>query len=193
MLKTKFEKVTLDIKLIKTCKREGLIPTFANVRLSIKQQSPKLKKRISRIAMENEPQTNHREKGNSKKDIKAISYQLRRLLPSLLYITVIHQINLAIRSSVKSIVKRHECKLIKFTRQYHTQSETSHMKVNKHIIHNFSSYVLSPEEIRALSFGLDQHVPYNVDNNSINTEFQLLYQNLLQDNFHLPEHTLSRI
>ena len=56
-LKTKFEKVTLDIKFIKTCKREGLIPTFANVRLSIKQQNPKRKGRISRTVMENELQT----------------------------------------------------------------------------------------------------------------------------------------
>ena len=150
-LKTKFEKVTSDIKSIKICKRGGLIPTFANVRLSIKQQNHKLKRCVSRIFMENELQTKHREKHNLKKDMKAISYQLRRLLPTLVYATVLHQINLAIRSEVKSIVKRHEPKTIKFRRQYHTQLDASHLKVNKHIIHNFSLYVLSPEEITALS------------------------------------------
>ena len=150
-LKTKFEKVTSDIKSIKICKRGGLIPTFANVRLSIKQQNHKLKRCVSRIFMENELQTKHREKHNLKKDIKAISYQLRRLLPTLVYATVLHQVNLAIRSEVKSIVKRHEPKTIKFRRQYHTQLDASHLKVNKHIIHNFSLYVLSPEEITALS------------------------------------------
>ena len=67
------------------------------------------------------------------------------------------------------------------------------MKVNKHIIHNFSLHVLSLEEITALSFGLNQHIPYNVDNNSINTEFDLFNENFLQGNSHLPEHTLSRI
>ena len=143
--------------------------------------------------MENELQMKHREKRNLKKDIKAISYLLQRLLSTLAHTTVLHQINMAIRSRVKSIVKRHKRKLIKFRRQYHTQSDTRHMKVNKHFIHNFSSYVLSPEEIIALSFGLDQHIPYNIDHNSINTEFELFYQNLLQDNSHLPEHTLSRI
>ena len=61
------------------------------------------------------------------------------------------------------------------------------------IIHNFPSYVLSLEEITALSFGLDQHVSCNVDNNSINAEFELLYQNLLRDNSHLSQRTLSRI
>ena len=149
-LKTKFEKVTSDIKSIKICKRGGLIPTFANVRLSIKQQNHKLKRCVSRIFMENELQTKHREKHNLKKNIKAISYQLRRLLPTLVYATVLHQINLAIRSEVKSIVKRHEPKVIKFRRQYHTQLDASHLKVNKHI-HNFSLYVLSSEKITALS------------------------------------------
>ena len=62
-------------------------------------------------------------------------------------------------SRVKSIVKCHERNLIKFRRQYHTHLDTSHMKVNKHSIHNFSSHVLSPEGIAALSFRLDQHIP----------------------------------
>ena len=141
--------MTSDIKSIKICKRGGLIPTFANVRLSIKQQNLKLKRCVSRIFMENELQTKHREKHNLKKDIKAISYQLRRLLPKLVYATVLHQVNLAIRSEVKSIVKRHEPKVIKFRRQY-TQLDASHLKVNKHI-HNFSLYVLSSEKITALS------------------------------------------
>ena len=66
--------MTLDIKFPKTCKREGLIPTFANVCLSIKQQNLKLKVRISRTFMENELQMKHREKRNLKKDIKAISF-----------------------------------------------------------------------------------------------------------------------
>ena len=88
---TKFVKVTLYIKFIKTCKREGLIPTFVNVRLSIKQHNPRLEKRISRIVMENDLQTKHREKRNLKKDIKAISYQLGRLLPTPVYKILLHK------------------------------------------------------------------------------------------------------
>ena len=85
---------------------------------------------------------------------------------------------MAIRSRVRSIAKRHEHKLIKLRLKYHTQSETRDMKVNKHI-HNLSLHVLSPEEIKALSLELDQYIPYNVDNNSINTEFELFFQNSL--------------
>ena len=101
-LKTRFEKVTLDVKFIKTCKRECLFPTFANARLSIKQQNLKLKKRISIIFLENELQIKHREKRNLTKDIKAISYQLQQLLPTLVYSTVLHQINLAIAVELNS-------------------------------------------------------------------------------------------
>ena len=129
--------MTLDIKFIKIYKREGLIPTFANVLLSIKQYNPKLKRRISKTVMENELQTKHREKRNLKEDIKTISYQLRRYLPIFKYTTILHQINLAILSKVKSIAKHQERKLITFRRRYQTPLDTSHMKVNKHIIHNF--------------------------------------------------------
>ena len=47
------------------------------MRLSIKQQNPKLKRCISRIVMENELHTKQWEKRNLKKDIKGISYLLR--------------------------------------------------------------------------------------------------------------------
>ena len=181
--------MTLDIKFIKICKREGLIPTFIYQCLLIKQQNPKLERLISTIVMQNEVQTKHREKHNLKKDIKATSYQIQRLLPTLVYTTVLYLINLTIRSKVKSIAKCHERKLIKFRPQYHTQLNTNNVKVNKHIINNFSSCVLSLEEITALSSGLNQHIPYKVDKNSINTAFELFYQNLLKDNSHLLQHT----
>ena len=45
-LKTKYMKVQSDIKLINSCKKESLIPTFAKVNLSIKNASRKLKSRI---------------------------------------------------------------------------------------------------------------------------------------------------
>ena len=51
-LKTKYMKVQADIKLIKSCKQENLIPTFANIKLSLKYNNNKLKKRIARIVME---------------------------------------------------------------------------------------------------------------------------------------------
>ena len=150
-LRAKSQKVALNITFIKTCKRESLIPNFVNTRLSIKQLNSKLKRHISKMFMENELKRRHSEKRNLKNNIKAKSYELRRLLLTLAQTTVLHQINLAIRSRVKSIVKRQENKLIKFRRQYQTQSNTNYMKVDKHIMHNFSWYVLSPKEIGSIN------------------------------------------
>ena len=45
--KSKYQKVVLDLKFIKTCKKAELIPTFTNVRLSVKHESAKLTNRIS--------------------------------------------------------------------------------------------------------------------------------------------------
>ena len=63
------------------------------------------------------------------------------------------------------------------------------MTVDK--LHNFSSYLMSPQEITTILFAVYEHILYDVDNISINTEFELFCQSLLQDNSHLPEHTLS--
>ena len=42
-LKTRYMKVQTDIKFIKVCKQENLIPTFANVKLSLRHNNNKLK------------------------------------------------------------------------------------------------------------------------------------------------------
>ena len=59
-IKTKYMKTILDIKFLKKCKQEQLIPTFANVRLSTKGSNIKLKHRIARIIIEYELQYKHR-------------------------------------------------------------------------------------------------------------------------------------
>ena len=69
-LKTKYMKVQADIKLIKSCKQENLIPTFANIKLSLKYNNNKLKKRVARIVMETEIQNEHHEKKSFKKEIR---------------------------------------------------------------------------------------------------------------------------
>ena len=47
--KTKYVRTILDIKFLKQCKQEQLIPTFANVRLSTKGSNIKLKNHIAPI------------------------------------------------------------------------------------------------------------------------------------------------
>ena len=61
-LKRKWCKINKDIKFIKLCKKEHLIPTFANVKLAIKPGNVKLQQKLARIIMETEVQQKHREK-----------------------------------------------------------------------------------------------------------------------------------
>ena len=42
-------------------------------------------------------------------------------------------------------------------------------RIISNVIHNFSSYHLTPEEEYALSFSLDQHIPKKVNENKIKT------------------------
>ena len=63
----------------------------------------------------------------------------------------------------------------------------------KKTVHNFSSYNLTQEEIIALSYGLDHHVPTNTNKNSIVAEFELFFQNFLKDISKTPETEINKI
>ena len=58
-LMAKYMKVTTDMKFIKLCKVEKIIPTFAKVNFSIRSGSRKLKLRIARLLTEREIQSKH--------------------------------------------------------------------------------------------------------------------------------------
>ena len=60
-------------------------------------------------------------------------------------------------------------------------------------VHNFSSYNLSQVEINALSYGLDHHIPTNINRNSITTEFESFFQSLLRDICHMPENEINKV
>ena len=60
--------------------------------------------------------------------------------------------NVAICSRVISLVKYRDHKLTKFRKQYHKQSESYQIIRDKHVIDNFSSCDLSPEEVKAVPF-----------------------------------------
>ena len=174
-LKTKYVKVVADIKFIKSCKNENIIPTFAKVNLSLKHGNYKLQLRIARIAMETELQNKHREKSKLQKEIKNIGLQLKSELGLILYNTLIHQINKAIGSRRIAISSHHKKKLEKFQGRQHKPKQQNEGKIKRQIIHNFSSYVLSHEEYIALSYGLDTHIPSNTNTNKIYTEFKVFY------------------
>ena len=103
-LKTKYIKVQADIKLIKSCKQENLIPTFANIKLSLKYNNNKLKKRIARIVMETEIQNKHREKKSFKKEIRQKCILLKSTLGIAVFNALLHHLNNVIKRKQTAIL-----------------------------------------------------------------------------------------
>ena len=143
--------------------------------------------------MQSEMQAKHQEKKKLKQKIKALSTRLKNALPRLVYTTLLHRINIAVKSRIKSIARRHEKKLSKFRKHQQKSDIKCRIEVSKNAVHDFSSYTSSDDKIMALNYGLDQHIPYTVNYNSINTEFELFYQNILHDISHIPEQNLAHV
>ena len=184
-LKTKFKKTELDIEYIKLCKKEHLLPTFATVQLSMQTKDKELKNRIGRIIMEHELESIYHERKLLRKQIKSLSIQLKMSLSLMVYSVLLNRINIAIKSRVKVIKLQHNKKICNLRKRYGTD-KLSETKPPKNVIHNFSSYHPTEEEIQALSHGLDQHIPSNPDIYKINTDFEYFDQNVLNDISDLP-------
>ena len=82
-------------------------------------------------------------------------------------------------------------KLSKSRKHQQKSDIKSRALVSKNTIDNFSSYTLSVDEIMALNNRLDQHIPYTINYNSINMEFERSYQNISCNIFHIPEQNLT--
>ena len=100
-LMTKYMKVTADIKFVKLCKVDKIIPLFAKSNLSIKSGSRKLKLRIARVVMESEFQSKHLEKKKLKKELWLICIQPKSVLGSFLYNALLHHVSLAVKAGNK--------------------------------------------------------------------------------------------
>ena len=161
--------------------------------MSIKSGSRKLKLRIARLVMESEIQSKHLEKKKLKKELRSVCIQLKSVLGLFLYNALLHKVSLAVKSRQKAILKCHENKLIKFRKNQNIVPENHKTSFAKCIAYNFSSYDLSDAEITALSYGLDTHIPTNTNSNTIATEFEFFFQNLLRDISDIPESEISKI
>ena len=58
---------------------------------------------------------------------------------------------------------------------------------------HFFTYTLTKNEEEALTYGLDQHIPPSTDKNTIETEFEYFYQNILNDISDVPPNKLDSI
>ena len=99
---------------------------------------------------------------------------------------------MAVRSRYKVISIRHK-KKVKNVRENKKNYENNQSALMKHIVHNFSLHILTEEDMTALTYGLDHHIPTNINKNAIFTEFEQFFQNLLRDISCIPKNELSRI
>ena len=192
-IKARYEKILLDIKLLKIYKVEHLIRTFSNIRLGTSGTNIKLKHCIARIILEDELQHKHREKKRLKSEIRKISIQLKLSLSLLIYSTLLRKINIAVKSISIAISFKHKKKLMNLRKKQQEHNKRIAVYVPKELVHNFSSHKLSKEKHEALSYSLDYHISSKVTRNSLNKDFEMFFQNLLNNISPIPEGNLARI
>ena len=112
---------------------------------------------------------------------------------ALLYDALLHQVNIAVRSRYKVISIRHQKKIINLIKNQKKNYENNKPYLMKHMVHSFSSFALTEEEMTAFAYGLDHHIPTNINKKAIFTEFEQFFQTLLRDISHIPENELNRI
>ena len=190
----KHTKIQQGINFIKTCKREDLIPTFAKVNVAIKHGTQKLKMKIARAVRETEMQNKYDQKRKTKKQIRDIEFQLKSTLPLTLYNTLLHRINVAVKSRVKATTTRHLNKLSNLRNKRSTYSSNSnHISFIKNTVCNMWSYPLNEDKYNALAFGLDQHIPTRTNNNIVDTEFELYFRSINRYRNDIPDSKISHL
>ena len=182
-LKTKIMKGKADINFMKSCKKKNVIPTFAKVRISIKNANYKLRRKIARLIVEAEIQNKHLHLRKLKKELKETAIELKQTLGIFIFNTMVYRINQIITSRYFVVKQRHKKKLQNLCEQSAQYNKKENYLHNT--VHNFSSYELTQDERIALSFGLDQHIPNKPVKHDIDTEFEQFYHSLQKDLTHL--------
>ena len=127
---------------------------MSNIRKRNKEQTQKKKQLIQQLKENNE----------------TLTKQLGLIYNTALYI----KINKVIK---KEKLKREKVDNRKIVHLRKLRRNFTRPKVHiiSNIIHDFSSYHLTPQEKYALSFSSDQHIPTKVNQNKIKTEFESFF------------------
>ena len=183
-IRTKIAKLKLDIKFIITCKRDKLIPTFAKPKIVVKLNF-RTRWKITQAILDAELQNKYNQK---KKLLAELSRLQDELYPNIGYICRV-KLNSVIQQTIKGKRKNwtriHDKKLHKLTEKWKENTSNNGKENPATIIYNYSSYVLSNEEEKALEYGLDTHIPGMIDKNRVKTEFEAFYEDVLKQTNHL--------
>ena len=173
----------MDLDFLLTCKKEKLIPTFAKPKLSI-GGTTRLRSKIARLIIETEMKNKHAKKKALQKKIKELRLKIASEIGFLTFYSLKYRIDKEVSIKKKKWSGTHEKKV----RNLRSEQQEQHVAWNGSraknlpttIVHNFSSYVLSDEEIQVLSKTLDHYIPA-VDKKSKRTqvEFERFYNDVL--------------
>ena len=94
---------------------------------------------MGRIVMEDKLQCKQNEKKKLRKDITAVSIQLKFCINVLIYSVLLHKINIAVWSRLNVISKTHDKTLFTLCKQIVQPSLNENAKQCKNIMHNCSS------------------------------------------------------
>ena len=135
--------------------------------------------KIGRQILEAEIKNKHRKKRTLKRQLKENSECLPNQIGFICKIVLYQKIKNVIANQKARWSKTHYDKIERLKSDYRKYDKPKRLIV-ENIIHNFSSYKLSPEEEHALSFSLDDHIQTKQNDIKINTEFESFYYQILK-------------
>ena len=137
-------------------KKNNLAPTFTRPRFAAKISSY-LRDKITRQILESEIKNKHRKR---KQLIRQLKENNKTLMTRVGFIY-----NTALYIKINKVIKKEKLKWekvdnrkIEHLRKLQNNFTKPKVRIISNIIHNFSSYHLTPQEEYALSFSLDQHI-----------------------------------
>ena len=161
------------------CKRSKLIPTFAKPKISIKMKAT-TRWKIAETIIETEMKNQRRKESRLKEELRLSVDELKKKIGFITFCTFNYVTGKETRRNRRRWREVHDKKLKNLLEKKSNESNGK-PKTPRNIVHNFSSYKLTPEETHILEYGLDHHIHTKMDTNNIKTEFEAMY-------FHLDKH-----
>ena len=144
-------------------KKNNLAPTFTRPRFVAKISSY-LRDKIPHQILECEIKKKHRKRKQLIRQLKENNETLTSIVCFIYNTELYNKIYKVIKKEKLKWEKVHKRK-IEHLRQLQSNFTRPNVRIITKIIHNFSSYHLTPQEEYALSFSLDQHIPTRVNEN----------------------------
>ena len=145
-IKKKYSKVNQDIRFIKTCRRENLIPTFAKVKIAFKINNSKLKQKLARIKLDTKLQQKHKQRRKLKREVIKLCNDKKQSISSVLFNAIIYYLDKSIKLKASFIKEQHNKKLYNLLRNDELNNSDKTVKFIRYTAHNYSSYIISRED-----------------------------------------------